>query len=688
MLYCFYNYKTGVTQHNDAEKIYAKINKNYCVFDPEDETFKNEYDEIINIKDKIIFPVSGILPNEKFIDKIKEKGGIIPADLDKQDIVTNWLDYYKPERKILKIKGYQLLDNKFLENIENLFGEEFFFKTLEKNYSECINIKYLKNKNSIFHNAIVLHKNEDFIISEKLNILEDDLGKKEYRIYVYNGNIINISRFTISMLHKIDKEIYDKALEIVKKLSKTNFAKSYVLDLGEYKKDDKKQIDVIEFNSLVSSGRYLYNTVMQLEEDDLLHDNLYKIAPEKQDLIPLCSHPIYANHNELQPSILFKNEDSFAYDLKQLHDEGILGLDNDLNLNKNINPKILESLINQKNNKSKKQEKINNPILDILNKVNEEMYKIMQKELSLMTKCPLEYRFLAGTDRYSLGEESEDNLGIPDNGFLYHIVNDYQDKATEFRITDNFIVKELIPILKNNNININYDKMKVNFINYGDTELVYVISDGINTYTLLIGQPITKENEIKEEYDNLKGLGNKHIEVIKPILYLKGKERKAYLTPYLKQARCIATTNYGWGYYIPEPTYRFELFNNEDKSLVNQAMIATLIKLYDEEKELGICNCKLGGGDFILNKKWDNIDHNIYNTLNNLKLIAARKMYLTSLKNYINLLSNELGKITYYKNIKDKDKNIIINCKNRCNMNTKDIEEGIDLGLKLRKYNR
>ena len=130
------------------------------------------------------------------------------------------------------------------------------------------------------------------------------------------------------------------------------------------------------------------------------------------------------------------------------------------------------------------------------------------------------------------------------------------------------------------------------------------------------------------------------------------------------------------------------MFNNEDKSLVNQAMIATLIKLYDEEKELGICNCKLGGGDFILNKKWDNIDHNIYNTLNNLKLIAARKMYLTSLKNYINLLSNELGKITYYKNIKDKDKNIIINCKNRCNMNTKDIEEGIDLGLKLRKYNR
>lgn len=684
MLYCFYNYKTGFIEHSDIDKIYAKRNKIFCLFDPEEETFKNEYDEKINIKGETVFPVSGILPNNEFIDKIKENGGIIPSDLDKQYIVINWLDYYNPKRKILKIKGYQLLDDNFLKNIENLFGENFFFKTLKKNYSECININYLKNKNSIFYNAIKLHKDEEFIISEKINILKDDIGKKEYRIYVYNGNIINISRVTISMLHKIDREIYDKALEIVKELSMTDFVKSYVLDLCVYEKDNQKEIDVIEFNSFISSGRYLYNTIMKLEADNILHDNLYKIAPEKQDLIPLCSHPIYENHNELQHSILFEQEDSFAYDLKQLHDEGILKLNNDLNLNKNINPKILEMLINKKTKKSEKKENISNPILDILKEANKEIYEKKQKEFSKITKCPLEFRFLAGTDKYSL-KENDENLGILDNGFLYHIVNDYQDKATEFMITDNFIVNELIPILKNNNININYDKLKVKFINYGDTELVYVISDGINRYTMLVGQPITKYNEIKEEYDNLQKLGSKHIEVIKPISYLKGKKREAYITPYLKQARCIATTSNGWGYYIPEPIYRFELFNDNDKSLVTQAMVATLVKLYDEKNEQGICNCKLGGGDFILNKKWDNIDHNIYNTLNNLKLISARKMYLTTLKDYINILSHELTKVTYYKDIKDK--NTIINCKNRYVITTKDIEEGIELGLKLRKHN-
>ena len=203
MLYCFYNYKRGLKEHADAEQIFAKRNKTFCIFDPEEETFKNEYDEKINIKGEIIFPVSGILKNDQFLDKIKENGGIIPSDLDKQDIVINWLDYYKPKRKILKVKGYQLLDDKFLKIIENLFGEEFFFKTLEKNYSKCININYLKNKKSILYNTIILHKDEEFIISEKVNILKDDLGKKEYRIYVYNGNIINISRATISILHKV-----------------------------------------------------------------------------------------------------------------------------------------------------------------------------------------------------------------------------------------------------------------------------------------------------------------------------------------------------------------------------------------------------------------------------------------------------------------------------------------------------
>ena len=70
--------------------------------------------------------------------------------------------------------------------------------------------------------------------------------------------------------------------------------------------------------------------------------------------------------------------------------------------------------------------------------------------------------------------------------------------------------------------------------------------------------------------------------------------------------------------------------------------------------------------------------------MDNLKLIALRKMYLTTLKDYINTLSNELIKVTYYKTINDQDKNIIINCKNRVAMNNKDIEEGIELGLKLR----
>ena len=42
-------------------------------------------------------------------------------------------------------------------------------------------------------------------------------------------------------------------------------------------------------------------------------------------------------------------------------------------------------------------------------------------------------------------------------------------------------------------------------------------------------------------------------------------------------------------------------------------------------KKEGICSCKLGGGDFMLQKGWEDETLIIENTLNNLYLIAARK---------------------------------------------------------------
>jgi len=68
-----------------------------------------------------------------------------------------------------------------------------------------------------------------------------------------------------------------------------------------------------------------------------------------------------------------------------------------------------------------------------------------------------------------------------------------------------------------------------------------------------------------------------------------------------------------------------------------------------------------------------------------MKLIAARKLINIELKDYIELLRRELSKRTYYRTLSERDNSILVNVKNRVPMSTEAIEDGIILGLSLRK---
>ena len=55
------------------------------------------------------------------------------------------------------------------------------------------------------------------------------------------------------------------------------------------------------------------------------------------------------------------------------------------------------------------------------------------------------------------------------------------------------------------------------------------------------------------------------------------------------------------------------------------------------------------------------------------------------MKDYLKLIREEFSKMTYYKSINMKDDSILINDKNRVPMTKEEIEDGIKLGLYLRK---
>ena len=275
-----------------------------------------------------------------------------------------------------------------------------------------------------------------------------------------------------------------------------------------------------------------------------------------------------------------------------------------------------------------------------------------------------------------------ENLGIPDSGYFYHFTDEMQERSVEFEKTERFL-----NWLVSEHPGEFGDNVAIKFINYGDTELVYIVDESEYQRTLLVGQPNTKFGTVKSEYDNLQKLYRQNPStIVCPTIYFSHEEREAYITPYFYQARCIASQEIGWGAYIPEPSYHFKKYGEEDEYIVCAAMIANLVTLYNEQEKLGIASCKIGGGDFILEKEWDRELHTMENTLNRMHLIAARDFISLDLPAYINLLKDEFSKKTYYKRIADKDYSILVNCKNREPMKKIAIEDGIALGLKLRKY--
>lgn len=133
--------------------------------------------------------------------------------------------------------------------------------------------------------------------------------------------------------------------------------------------------------------------------------------------------------------------------------------------------------------------------------------------------------------------------------------------------------------------------------------------------------------------------------------------------------------------WVPEPEYHFTAFKPKDREMINACMVALLIKVYDGKQ--GVSRISLGGGDFMLEKGFENYDINFENILKRMKLIAARSLVEMELEDYINVLKQELsGKI------KDDYKMKIIGEKLTRPLELHEIEEGIKLGLELREKNK
>jgi hypothetical protein len=244
------------------EAKYAKDLDKYLFYDEKKDIFLDKNGNEVDITGLDILPRTGVLQAEALVNAIYSHGGtstwVKQGDYEK---VLNWPDYIKTKRKNMIVSGREILEEP--ERIMEIFGVgDVFFKTKNKNYSQIISMEKLLSKEGGFYEALKAHQDDDFILSDVVDIREDKHGMREFRAFVVDGKPVNISRVHDYLVGIVNPDFEYKVLEVMDSVKDTDFPRWLVIDMFEYfDEDGNVQIDVLECNPFVASGTYLYNSV-------------------------------------------------------------------------------------------------------------------------------------------------------------------------------------------------------------------------------------------------------------------------------------------------------------------------------------------------------------------------------------------------------------------------------------------
>lgn len=283
MLYC---YDERIPLDSFEREIQLAIKKNKAIFYNEEKGFVDDSGNKVSIVGKVIMPRTFVSTVGQINEVIISNGGLLALSEKDDEKVLNWPKYYQPKRKAYSLKGKDLINDDGVRRLREEFGDKIFIKTKEKNFNRVIELRLLEDKECNFYKALLCSLDTDFIVSGAVSLIEDEYGVREYRCFVIDGEVANISRYTEEVLHTIDQEVLDKARELVDRLKGT-MPSCYVMDLFEYDHNGKKEIDVVEFNPFHSSGIYLYNSAIE-KSNDLLHRDKNDVSYEYSDRASQC----------------------------------------------------------------------------------------------------------------------------------------------------------------------------------------------------------------------------------------------------------------------------------------------------------------------------------------------------------------------------------------------------------------
>ena len=262
--------KRGHYERTLKEVMQAKKLGKLLLFDMRNNGFVNESGETIDITGKVIFPRSTIQQEDLLMENIEKAQGKSITSRKDCEILENWFKKVRTKRDYKLTTMREIESN--LDYYEKQFGKSFFLKTVQKKFSGICTIVSLPIAENVpetkflidshFHslNIIIQKSGTPILVYKKVEILEDKFGKREWRAFVVNDQLISVSRSSDEVV-TVEEYVFKNSKEKIEEF-KGLVPSSYVVDFFEYKEDDNTIFDVVEFNPIIASGTFAANDLI------------------------------------------------------------------------------------------------------------------------------------------------------------------------------------------------------------------------------------------------------------------------------------------------------------------------------------------------------------------------------------------------------------------------------------------
>ncbi|MBR6504231.1 MAG: hypothetical protein IKT41_00670 [Clostridia bacterium] len=258
-------------ERTQEDVLLSKEKGKLLLFDLRNNSFINEKGENIEISGKIIFPRSTIGDADLLMEHIEKAGGKSITARKDYKIVENWYELIKTKREFKVTTRGEIEKN--LEKYEKQYGKTFFIKTIEKGFSgiviifefalsdEGIKTKCLMDSTMHSINMSISNPETKVLVYKALDIVKDGYGKREWRAFVVNNELLCLSRFSDHVV-PIEDYVYEKVKIKIEEF-KGIMPLSYVVDFFEYTEENGEIIfDICEFNPIIASGVFQNNDLV------------------------------------------------------------------------------------------------------------------------------------------------------------------------------------------------------------------------------------------------------------------------------------------------------------------------------------------------------------------------------------------------------------------------------------------